>query len=137
MRFILVDRIDEVRPAEYARGVLLAGPSMPATLVMEGIAQLGAWLLMASTDFSKRPVLGGIREVVVHRQVPPGSAVTLEAWVDEVSDEAAVMHGVARAGADPVVEVRDLLSAFIPADRLEPVEQTRRTYAWLCRADSP
>ena len=57
MRFLLIDRIDEIRPGEFARGVknvtmsedfmqdhFPGFPVFPGTLIIEAMAQLGGYL---------------------------------------------------------------------------------------------
>ena len=105
--------------------------------VLEALAQLGSWLILVSSDFKRRPVLATIGRIVVHGEARPGDRIRLETRVQDLSIESAVLSGCARVDDRLVLEVEDLLCAMVDATLLDPVESTRRTWAWLSRQNFP
>ena len=89
MRFILVDRIDELKIGSWAKGVKCISqtneifeqhfpgyPLMPGSLIMEGLAQLSGVLfeysLMQLGHTHKRPVLTLVNKMKFRRCATPG-----------------------------------------------------------------
>lgn len=77
---------------------------MPA-LVGEAIGQLGAWAVMASTDFCKRPVAGVVANVAMLADVYPGQVLQLETHIDGVDNEAVEYHGRAMVEGQTIFTV--------------------------------
>lgn len=91
MRFLFYDRILEleVRKRALARKVVALSeeffpehyprrPIMPATLLIETMAQTAGWLSVVSNDFAVDTVLGLIEGVQIFDQVRPGDVLTVE-----------------------------------------------------------
>lgn len=147
MRFYLVDRITGWEPHRWITGVkgisraeacLTNGPDseaeLPGLLVVEALAQLGAWLLLASTDFTRRPVLLGFGAAEFPHPVRPGDRLTLHGHVESGHEDSALLAAEARVGDLIAVQVRDLLCAIGPAGDLEDPAETRRLFRTLTRA---
>src|SRR6186713_2349604 len=62
-----VTNMDEFLPTHYPRR-----PIMPATLLLETIAQLGGWLHVATSGFRARTVMGLLQDARIHRVAVPG-----------------------------------------------------------------
>jgi hypothetical protein len=65
MGFSFVDRLIAI-DADRAHGQLRcpdADAPMPPWLVIEAVGQLAAWIAMARTDFSRRPVAALVGEI--------------------------------------------------------------------------
>jgi 3-hydroxyacyl-[acyl-carrier-protein] dehydratase len=106
MRWIWIDRFQEFRRAEVARAVKqwsLAEdifrdhfpeyPVVPASLMLEGLAQTGGLLVGEANDFREKVVLAKISQVEFHREVLAGEAVTMEARVLYLRPEGAAIAG--------------------------------------------
>ncbi len=154
MRFYLVDRIQKVVPGERIAAVKgisrldpvleehpVAGCSLASSLVLEGLNQASAWLILATSDFSRRGVLGGFRTITVGRPAPVGGRIELRSQVEEWSDEAVIfkleavilnkLDAATAVLGDPVLRVEGALCPLIDADKLEDPIQTRHHYEFL------
>lgn len=147
MRFYLVDRITGweanrwitgLKGVSRAEACLMDDPGgeaeFPGLLVVEALAQLGAWLLLASTDFTRRPVLLGFGGAEFFCPVRAGDRLALAGHVESHREDAALLSAEARVGEAIAVRVRDLLCAIGPAGDLEDPAETRRLFRALTRA---
>jgi 3-hydroxyacyl-[acyl-carrier-protein] dehydratase len=122
MRFYLVDRVDEIVPGEFARGIknitlsedFLAEhfpgrPIFPGTLVVEAMAQLGGFLVEVSANCSEEPIrramLVQIDKAKFHAPCLPGDQVQLDCRLDSSFPGAARILGEARVGEKKVASV--------------------------------
>ena len=101
-----VSLADEYFPEHYPRTAI-----MPATLVVECLAQVGGWLHIASNGFSIRTVLGLIEGVTILRQTRPGDQLLLAVSTLYVHQDGATLAGEARVGDEVVVRVERMLFA--------------------------
>ncbi len=90
--FLLVDKILEIEPMKRCIGQKNVGygdsffqghypdyPVMPGVLIIEALAQLGAYLLLSEEEFrGKTPLFRGIDKAKFKRQVVPGDVLRLE-----------------------------------------------------------
>jgi len=93
--FLLVDRVTEIVPGEYAKGYknvtinepffqghFPAYPVMPGVLIIEALAQLGAAVILGLEEHKGRlAFFTGIDGVRFRRQVIPGDRLDLEVKV--------------------------------------------------------
>lgn len=145
MRFYLVDRILEVEAKKRLVAlkyvsrhdpVLEAdpsvGPYLAHTLAVESLAQASAWLLLLTTDFAQRGILGGFRRIGFGRPAPVGSRLDIVSEVDDWSEEAVMFNCTASCCGETVVQVDGALCLLVDAATLEDPEQTRRHHQMLC-----
>jgi 3-hydroxyacyl-[acyl-carrier-protein] dehydratase len=148
VRFHLVDRIVEAEPRRrlVARKCVslldpvlcsdpVAGPSLAHTVAIECLAQASAWLILLSTDFAQRGILGGFRRITFGQPAPVGSRLDLVTEVEDWAEEGVMFNCVTACGGESVVTVEGALCLLIDAGELEDPEQTRRHYQWLHRED--
>lgn len=90
--FLLVDKILEVEPSTrcvgqknvssndyFFQGHYPNYPVMPGVLIVEALAQLGAYLLLSNEEYrGKLPLFRGIEKAKFKRQVRPGDVLRLE-----------------------------------------------------------
>ena len=106
MRWIWIDRFEEFesgRRAVAIKNVTLAEdhlhdhfpgyPVMPATLLIEGMAQTAGILVGEANDFTEKVILAKVKRAVFHRIVTPGQQVRHEATIEHMSDSAAMTTG--------------------------------------------
>ena len=146
MRFHLIDRVDAYEPARSVRARKLTsrseeyweesprGPVMPPPFVLEALCQAGTWLVMITTERSKRAALLSIGSVSFVGDVSPGDVLIMEGTVDSMGDEVAVVSGRVTVDGRTVLEATDIMCALIKADTLEDLEETERMQRLLTRA---
>jgi 3-hydroxyacyl-[acyl-carrier-protein] dehydratase len=118
MRWIWIDRFVEFEPGKRAvavKNVTLAEehlhdfcparPTMPASLMIEGMAQTAGILVGQARDFKEKVVLAKIRRASFERAVWPGEQLKYEARVEQVDDAAAITSGVVWAGQERIGQV--------------------------------
>ena len=123
MRWIWIDRFEEFVPGERAvsvKNVSLAEehlhdhfpgfPVMPASLLIEGMAQTAGILVGHARHFEEKVILAKIKRAVFHELVRPGDQVRFEARIEQIQDAAAVTQGVIRRGGALVGEVELVFS---------------------------
>jgi 3-hydroxyacyl-[acyl-carrier-protein] dehydratase len=106
MRWIWFDRFVEFHSGKSARAVKnlslaedhLADhfpgyPVMPATLILEGLAQTGGILVGEVNDFREKVILAKIQKAVFHREMLAGEQLIYEAEIQHVREEGASVTG--------------------------------------------
>jgi 3-hydroxyacyl-[acyl-carrier-protein] dehydratase len=110
--FLLIDRIVEHEPGARAVGIKNVSanewyfqghfpefPVMPGVLVIEALAQVGAFALLSDEQHAgKLAFFAGIDKVRFKRQVRPGDVLTLDCEISRI--RAGVGFGNARATVD-------------------------------------
>jgi 3-hydroxyacyl-[acyl-carrier-protein] dehydratase len=136
MRFHLVDRIDKLEPNTSVLARKLTshredywldsgrGPEMPPHLILEAFCQAGTWLVVTSTEGAKRAALLSIDTVSFFGPVRPGDVLILDATVDSINDEVAVISGTASVSGEAVMQADAVMCALISADQLDSPEAT-------------
>ncbi len=125
MRWIWIDRFEEFesgRRAVTVKNVTLAEehlhdhfpgyPIMPASLMIEGMAQTAGILVGEANDFSEKVILAKVKRAVFHSLVTPGQQIRYEATIEHMSSSAAVTSGRILCGEELVGEV-DLVFSHI------------------------
>ncbi|MCK6527149.1 beta-hydroxyacyl-ACP dehydratase [Myxococcota bacterium] len=130
MRWLLVDRIDEILPGDTARGhtVLSADlplfgdhfpgfPVVPGVLLVEMVAQL-AGKLIEVTQYGQTgvwvfPILSMVKETKFRSFVRPGERIDLVAKLDSLRPESALVKGRIEVGGKRRAQM-DLVFVFNP-----------------------
>lgn len=106
MRWIWIDRFVEFesrRRAVAVKNVTLAeehvhdqcpaAPALPASLMIEGMAQTAGILVGEARNFAEKVVLAKVRRASFERLVAPGEQVRYEAIVEQVDEAASITSG--------------------------------------------
>jgi 3-hydroxyacyl-[acyl-carrier-protein] dehydratase len=87
-------------------------PTLPGVLMLEAIAQLGAYAVLSDDRFAgKLPLFGGVEKARFRRQVVPGDVLELEVELGRMSARAGKGSGRAHVGGETACET-DLLFVF-------------------------
>lgn len=96
--FLLIDRILEVEPGvrvkalknvtyneDFFKGHYPDYPVMPGVLIVEAMAQAGAFAILSMPEMEgRRPFFGGVDKVKFRKQVRPGDTLVLEMTLDKL-----------------------------------------------------
>ena len=123
--FLLVDRIEELEPGEWAVGLknvtqnepFFQGhfpdyPVMPGVLIVEAMAQVGAVAVMVDEEYrNKLALFAGIDGVRFRRQVVPGDVLRMEVEIRRLKGRIGRGKGTATVDGEKACEA-DLMFAF-------------------------
>lgn len=142
MRWFWIDRFIEFesgRRAVAIKGITLVEeqmegygpwlPLMPASLVIEGLAQAGGLLVGEHNAFRERVVLAKIGKAVFHRPALAGDTLTYTTVVENMQADGAICRGTSHIGDQLHAEI-DLVFAhlddrFLGVDQFEPADFLR------------
>ena len=142
MRFLFVDRIVQLSPNEFIRGIKhitrddayltvdsQGRPCFISSLIGETLGQLAAWNVMQCNDFTLRPVAGVVSCARLHRPAYVGETLLLESYIDVVDDRAVQYHSVARVGEELIFSIEGALGPLLPMADFISSEEIRRQFA--------
>ncbi len=125
MRWIWIDKFTEFEPGKRARAVKNislaeehlhdhweAYPVMPASLMIEGMAQTAGILVGQARDFKEKVILAKITRAEFEDVALPGDQLTYEATIENVAPEAASTKGIVLKNSQPFGRV-DLMFSHI------------------------
>lgn len=107
--FLLIDRIEELEPGQkivalknvtmnepFFTGHFPSHPVMPGVLIIEAMAQAGAYAVLSQEEFKgKIAFLGGVDKAKFRRQVVPGDTLRLEVEIIKLKRNAGIGKGTA------------------------------------------
>lgn len=144
MRFIFFDHVLELEPGkrilatkavsfdgEYFTGHYLGRPVMPATLLVEAIAQAAGWLNFITHGEAIRMVVALVEEVTFKRSIGPGELLTLEASVLFLHPGGTTMKGEARVGKEVVATVERMVFANQSVDPSQFTKRERSHFQYI------
>lgn len=134
MKFRMVDRIIDFQAEKSIRGIkalsfeeyelksaMADEPHLPETLIMEALFQLGNWLIMLSSDFSKMGLLVRTNEVRFWEPLRPGQSLLMEAEVRSYRSDGILFDGKACAGQKLIAVGKGCLAVPVElADYYDP-----------------
>jgi len=134
MRFRMIDRIDAYDPhrsisgaksvsfEEYSlRTAFGSDPSLPESLLLESLFQLGNWLIVLSSDFTQMGLVIRTGRVEFPRPVGPGERIDAAITVKRYRDDGILFDGEAKVDGKVVIRGESCLAAPAPlADYCNP-----------------
>lgn len=141
MRFLFVDEITNItadritgrrtfgldEPLRY--NPLAGDPVVAPGALSEAIGQLASWLCIQRNDFTARPVFLFADSIQVTGAVKAGADVRLEADIHQLDSETFRFSGLALAGGEPKVAIKDCSGYFMPLAELEDPEVSRKRFS--------
>lgn len=126
--FLLLDEVIDLRlgegaigrwrltgDEEFFTGHFPGRPTLPGVLMLEAIAQLGAYAVLSDPAHAgKLPLFGGVEKARFRRQVVPGDTLRLEITLGRMSARAGKGSGRALVG-DAVACEAEILFVFADA----------------------
>lgn len=116
MKFRMVDRVTWWLPRRGIRGVktvsfeeyslksAFGGPArLPETLLVESLLQLGNWLVIASTDFTRMGMVVRIGEIAFEGPLPPGGRLEMDLTVRSFRDDGVTLDGTGVCGGRTII----------------------------------
>jgi 3-hydroxyacyl-[acyl-carrier-protein] dehydratase len=118
MRWYWIDRFIEFESGRYAKAIKNVSlaedhlhdhfpyrPLMPASLVIEGLAQTGGLLVCEYNDFAEKVVLAKIPKARFHCEAVPGDTLIYTTTLDYISDEGAMVTATSHKGDELQAEM--------------------------------
>jgi 3-hydroxymyristoyl/3-hydroxydecanoyl-(acyl carrier protein) dehydratase len=128
MRYVLIDRITSLERGRALRAVKNVsvsddlvtryGPgfsALPATMVLEAMAQAAGLLVAATIDARAQPVLAKVQPFTAYGDAVPGDQVWLDAALEELRDEGCRARVRATVG-DRAIADATIYLALVPLD---------------------
>ena len=82
-----------------------AYPVMPASLIVEGMAQTAGILVGEARSFKEKVILAKVKRARFLREVRPGEQLRYDATIEQVTDEAAMTAGKVSVDGEPLAEI--------------------------------
>ena len=130
MKFRMVDRILDWERARRIRGVkgvsfeeyslkdpFGGGERLPEMLLLESFFQLGNWLIVLSTDFTRMGIVIRMGRVRFEGSLGPGETMTLEVRARRWREDAILFDGLSRVGARRIASGEGCLAVPVPLER--------------------
>lgn len=146
MSFLFVDRILQLSPGKFARGIkhinrddaylcpddegrLCFVPS----LIGETLGQLAAWSVMVANNFSLRPVAGVVAKARLHRPAYIGETLLLESVIESLDEQAVQYNSIATVGEETVFTIEGALGPLLPMNDFIETDLVRRQFNQINR----
>jgi 3-hydroxyacyl-[acyl-carrier-protein] dehydratase len=133
MRWIWIDRFTEFRHREYARAVKLWSgaedvfaahfpefPVVPATLILEGLAQTGGILVGEANDYREKVVLAKIPRAHFHGEALAGQELVYETTLVDLRGQGALIDAKVTADGDQFAEA-EIFFAHLDQSRSQQI----------------
>ncbi len=118
MRWIWIDKFTDFQSGSRAvaiKNVSLAEehlhdhfpayPVMPASLIVEGMAQTAGILVGEARNFEEKVILAKVKRARFLREVRPGDRLEYEATVEQITEEAAMTSGKVSVDGELLAEI--------------------------------
>jgi 3-hydroxyacyl-[acyl-carrier-protein] dehydratase len=148
MKFRMVDRILSWEPKRRIRGVktvsfeeyCLRSPlgydeRLPESLLMESLFQLGNWLVILSSEYTRMGLIVRTGEVTFLEPLRPGEHMVMETVVRSYRDDGVLLDGTARVDGRRIVEGRGCLAVPTPLEEYYRAEDLKVLFSEIHRPE--
>lgn len=150
--FLFVDRLLELTPGKYARGVkhitphdrfivrepYTKKPVISSCIIGEAVGQTSAWAVMKANNFKSRPVAGMANEVSILGRARVGDTVILEATIDALTEESVHYNALATVNGKPILRIENALGPILPMEDFISPEIAEQQFNTIYRpGDAP
>jgi len=148
MKFRMVDRILSWEPKARITGVKTVSfeeyelkarfggaPRLPETLVLEGLFQLGNWLIMLSSDFAQMGLIVRTERCTFDSFLGPGESMSMGLVVRSYRHDGILFDGVARVGERQVAAGRGCLASPVSLSEYCDPDDLRTLFSEIHRPD--
>ena len=149
MKFRMVDRIvgfDRCKSISAAKTVSFEEyqlkstfgdqPCLPESLVLESLFQLGVWLIVLSSDFSKMGLLVRTQEVRFIEPVRPGQTMFLEVQAKSYRSDGVLFDGQAQVNRKTVAYGKGYLARIVPLAEYFAPDDLKVLFSEIYRPDN-
>jgi 3-hydroxymyristoyl/3-hydroxydecanoyl-(acyl carrier protein) dehydratase len=149
MKFRMVDRILAWEPRRMIRGIKSVSfeeyelkealgdePCLPESLVMESLFQLGNWLVILSSDFSRMGLVMRFEEIRFTARLRPGRHLRMEAEVRSWREDGILFDGRAMAGRQTLVTGRGCLALPVALGDYHDPDDLRVLFSEIFRPET-
>lgn len=146
MKFRMVDRILSWEPKTRIRGVKTVSfeeynlkapfaeePRLPETLVLESLFQLGNWLIVLSSDFTRMGLVARTERVTFDGSLRPGSHLMMELNVRSYREDGILFDGVATIGDEQIASGKGCLAVPAPLSDYHDPDDLRMLFSEIYR----
>jgi 3-hydroxyacyl-[acyl-carrier-protein] dehydratase len=95
---------------EHLHDLYPAFPIVPASLIIEGMAQTAGILVGEARNFEEKVILAKIGRATFHRLVRPGDTIEYHARIVQLNEQGASIEGTVKVGSDLVAEIELMFS---------------------------
>ncbi|GMU24589.1 MAG: hypothetical protein AMXMBFR13_46630 [Phycisphaerae bacterium] len=123
MRWIWIDKFIEFESGKRAvaiKNLTLAEehlhdhfpgfPVMPASLILEGMAQTAGILVGEARNFEEKVILAKIKRATLEGMARPGQQLRYEATIESISPQAAMTNGTVLCDGEPIGQIELMFS---------------------------
>ncbi|MBK8269606.1 MAG: beta-hydroxyacyl-ACP dehydratase [Planctomycetes bacterium] len=82
-----------------------AYPVMPASLIVEGMAQTAGILVGEARNFEEKVILAKVKQAKFLKEVRPGDQLQYDARIEQVSPQGAMTAGRVTVNGEPLAEI--------------------------------
>jgi 3-hydroxyacyl-[acyl-carrier-protein] dehydratase len=85
-------------------------PVMPASLILEGMAQTAGILVGEARNFEEKVILAKIKRATLEGMARPGQQLRYEATIESISPQAAMTNGTVLCDGQPIGQIELMFS---------------------------
>lgn len=137
MRFLFIDKFLKLTKdesvvalksmsADFIKEHFPVKPVIPATLVIESIAQMGFWLVIYACEFKYGVVLALLRDSGIKRDILPGDQIRCFTKIVSIGDVVSEIESKGYIDNEMVAWTEAIFSHLVVFDKKQRIKQIKR-----------